>query len=471
MSIPLTGNGGLMTRIGLFFGRILDTVALQGGTATARVLSGASMTTNFPTIAVQYDDSPALPNVFNGAYTDLASFQSSYLGFVSACVQRCQNTVIQMANTDTPLAQQTLSAALTLLASQMKANAQSINASTVTIGAQTASGSPNGNPTLAVTADRPDGLIWQNVYPETLTFTVTNDSQAGSTLNQEPISVTGQAANSAVWSYNWPGGSGANASLSMTDPTASNSGGNALTNSTWATFTNTDYPDNWVYLVGTATTSFAKATSPVYFGSNSLKMISDGTNDLSVAQTFNTATSTGGGSGGTPYKLLPSTQYAAVVYYQLSAASPVAGVLEMSLVDGTNTTVNDGAGNANAVTANLHNIADTNWHALTGFFRTPALLPSQLKLRVRQSTAVTAGTNIYLGGVALTPAISLYTGGPSAAAFAGNTKVLKGDAWTFSVTNTPGLFAQTLQRAFNMTSLGIQLPYSGSPTVADSLIT
>src|SRR6185312_11413119 len=105
-----------------------------------------------------------------------------------------------------------------------------------------------------------------------------------------------------------------------------------------------------------------------------------------------------------------------------------AGVLEIALTDGSGTIQNDTAGNACSKTIDLHTIADTSWHNLNAVFHLPAVLPTQVKLRIRLSTALTTGTTVYIDGVAMNPMTQFYAGGPYISIFSGNTAMILNDA-------------------------------------------
>lgn len=477
MTISLTNGNhtGLFDRMGVLWGGLADILATQGGTATARVLSGASWTTRFVTADTYYTTATgavALGTTFDGFNAAITSWKSSASGFFAQCNTLAQNTLINQANADQALSAKTPAAALALLIQQMKAGSTSINLPTVSIGAAANVGSPNGNPTIVgAVKDRFGATLLP--FAETLTLTCTNDSQSGATLNQEPLSVTGQAAVTDTTSYLWPAGSSAVSSLSCVDPSQNNSANNMTYNGTFNTFTTTDYPDNWTYLVGVATTNFAKATSPVYgTTTNSLKMIGDGSTLNSFCQVFNKAASTTAGAGGTPATLKPSTVYQGNLYFQLGTGSPAAGVLEVSLVDGSNVVITDGAGSNNLVTQALTAISDTNWHALSWTFRTPAVLPTTQKLRIRFSTALSAANSCYISSVGMTAPSAVYTGGPYLSVFAGSSKLILNDAFTVAVSNnwSTSSVAQWMERVFSLRSQGLSIPMSGTPTVPDSVI-
>lgn len=87
------------------------------------------------------------------------------------------------------------------------------------------------------------------------------------------------------------------------------------------------------------------------------------------------------------------------------------------------------------------------------------------------TTALTNTTSVIIDSVALTEMSQLYVGGPSFAAFAGDTNPLLGDQWTMAVTNTMGAMVMWMERFFSMAAKGIRLPVAASgETVEDTLI-
>src|SRR5207237_4445446 len=97
MTVPLTGAGALFTRLGHLYGGMLDVLALRGGAATARVLTGA----NFPsrmiaTVDPDYANGTALPQVIDGDLAALTSFQSSMGVILTSFKTYVQNTIVAM---------------------------------------------------------------------------------------------------------------------------------------------------------------------------------------------------------------------------------------------------------------------------------------------------------------------------------------------------------------------------------------
>lgn len=489
MTIPLSGAGGLFTRIGHLAGGAQDILAIRGGAATARVLAGGNMAARvINTIEPDFAAGTPIPQVIDGIIAALGTFQNA-LGVFPLYLQQqsAQQLLKAMYSIDqqgvsntAPLAQLlgsvTLQQALTTLIAQMNSGAQSVNASTVAAGAQTAVGTPTGNPVIITSLKNGQGQTWQLVFPETVTFRCTLDSQTGgATAFNEPMLAAGQTTVSDVLSQLYPGGSGCAVALSAVNAAGNNSQGNLLVNSDFRTYSTANYPDNWVTLVGVAGTDIFNGTSGgAYFtGGGAVQFTGTGGALLdAIYQPFNTASTTGAGTGGTPATLAPDTVYHWNLYYKVSA-TPAAGVLEVALTDGTNTVVNDDAATANSKTQSL--TAATGTYAnLNGTFRTPAVLPTTgLRLRVRLSTAIDSGKSAFVAGLSFAPAVSLYTGGPWVSAHSGNVRQIAGlspDTWTVAYTNTRGVLQDWCDRFWGMRLLGLQLPFSGSPTLADSLV-
>jgi hypothetical protein len=477
--------------------------ALRGGPASTRVLAGGNMASRvIGTISPDYAAGTPLPQVMDGILTALSSFQGSLGSLLTDFQTRARNTLLAMyaldqqaGNPNAPLAQLTagftLAQALQTLVSQMKAAAATVQAATVTAGALTAVGTPVGNPTAVVSLKNGQGAALQLCFPETLRVVVTSDAQSGgATLGNEPYSVAGQAAVADALSHLWPGGSGVNTSGNLVDGSKDNSAGNMLQNSSFLTFSTANYPDNWLVGSGAAGTQILNGTTAVTYlpGNGSLQFVGNAT-AAGVAQAFGVTPSTAAGVGGTPAVLKPDTVYHYSVPYKLSLASPAAGVLEAALTDGSawpGAVLADDAAVNNLKTQALTAIADTNWHVLSGDFRTPAVLPTTTpvaRLRVQLSTALSVGTSVYLAQPVFTAPAgpsdgALYAGGPFLTLHRGPNRVIAGltpDSWTLAVGNSystsgGGLLQQYFERIFGLRNLKLQLGASGSPTLADTLI-
>ncbi len=498
MTIALTGAGSFGVRAGHLIGGATDVNSLRGGTATTRVTSSANLAARvINTIEPDFANGTSiiqiiatLPNTLSSFQTQLGAWVKNASTEVQQCLQAMAAIDTEAVNSSAPASvltsALTASEAVTILVNQMVLNSTSVQQATVAAGAQTAVGTPNGTPSIVVSVKNKQGFTGQLIFPETISFVCTGDSQSGSTLSNEPFLVTGQTAVSDELSQLWPAGSGASKSISSVDGSKSNSTGNLLQNSNFTVVTTPNVPDNFTIGIGAAGVDIFQTTATTYLtGGASLEFTGTGSALLDgVTQSFGVTPTTTLGAGGTSAKLLPSTTYHFNCWIKLSSASPATGVLAIALVDGSaypGTILTDGATNNNLVSVALTGIGDTNWHIFSGSFHTPAVLPTTTpvaKLRISLTTHIESGKSVFISDLSLTAATQLYNGGPFVSIHSGATAVIAGinpDTWTVATTNNygtsgSGLFQQWMERIFGLRALGIQLPYSGSPTISDSLI-
>lgn len=458
-------------RIGHLLGGWLDVLALEGGTATARTLSGASWVTRQATIEADYQNGTASPTTIEGIIASIAAWRNAQSSFAQVLQTKIGQTFIDMVNADQPLPSKDVTSALKYLIAQMQAASTTFNASVPSVGALTSVGSPVGNLVMVSSVKNGAGAALQYVVPETITVQTTTDAQSGgATLGVETLTLKGAAGSPSQWNYNWPLGSATSASYSCVSGTSNNTNGNMLVNGDYSVATNTNVLDNWTIATGAATTNvvFSSSAHAYTTGGGSIEFLSDGSTLTGITQLFNQASATGIGAGGTPAKLSPDTVYHFSAWIAGGDAL-AAGVLEVALVDGSATILNDDAGTANSFTKALSTVT-TSFVNVSGAFRTPASLPTTVKLRIRLSTAMTTAKILYIGRASFTPARPLYAGGPYLSFHSGNVATLLNDSWTTAVTNTYGTFQKEFDRFLGMRGLGLQLPATtSSPTVGDAL--
>lgn len=202
-------------------------------------------------------------------------------------------------------------------------------------------------------------------------------------------------------------------------------------------------------------------TAQVYAGGAAWQFASNGTELTTLQQQV---------------QLQPSTAYG-ISLWACADSAPAAGVLAIDLVDGVGGTVLADAQGVNNSLIIAATGLTTGWKHLRDLqasecvFRTPAVLPTVVYLRIRISTAITSGRKVFVDSVALAPAVELYTGGPLVAAFAGSTPFAAGDTWSIATTNDrAGLVREWCERNFGLATLGLALPTSASPTIPDSVV-
>ena len=176
--------------------------------------------------------------------------------------------------------------------------------------------------------------------------------------------------------------------------------------------------------------------------------------------------------------LQPLTAYAFSLWGMCDVV-PAAGVITVDLVDGIGgSVIQDKQGTNNSFTFNCSSLSASSWKHSSALvsgetvFRLPTVVPPLVYLRIRASTAISAGTNVFLDHCALSAMTELYSGGPMVSAFSGSADFKNADSWTLAVTNDrAGLVHEYCNRNFNLASLGLLLPSSGSPTIPDSVAT
>lgn len=125
-------------------------------------------------------------------------------------------------------------------------------------------------------------------------------------------------------------------------------------------------------------------------------------------------------------------------------------VVEMT---GDGTSLTGGAAPAVAISTT------TNGNSARAVFRTPTVLPTNVYFRVRISTAVSAGTSVFIDEFVMVPVTEFYTGGIWFAAFTGLTRWAVDDRITVTVTNDrAGALHEWANRIFDLRASGLLLP-------------
>ena len=468
MSIALTGTGGLFVRLGRMFFSVQSANRFCG---TTDLSAGGIKSMGISTTDTDAQFVSALQYIRDNLYSQRDQAVQSLNSWKQFWKQLAQRTVIDQADADAVLTNKTLEEALKELISQMIGagtiyNATNdVDASTVS-ATVTATSTNTGNGVAVCSVVRPDGRNNELVLAENYELICSSDSGLGATARSEPFAGKGEVAQTDKLAFDWPKGSGGTCSPSTVDCVLDASG-NMLTNSDFYPFTVANTPDNFTILVGAAGTDILSEATIVYRDSTkALRIKGDGATLTSIAQTF------GVSSGGTTTTLAPNTVYAVNFFARDSGAGAAAGVLELSLVDGSNVIVTDDAATDNKKQVSVATLT-ASYVAYNFFIRTPKVLPSTQKLRIRLSTALTSTESIYVADVAMVQATQMYQGGPWCAIFAGSTQFAKGDKFTLAVANDlAGDFQTYFERAFDMRTLGLQLPSDtgAAETIVDTLI-
>jgi hypothetical protein len=219
--------------------------------------------------------------------------------------------------------------------------------------------------------------------------------------------------------------------------------------------TSTDSTTGGSHSIAHATTTAGSAH--VMAGARSLEFDADGSQLTQIAQLIAPAA---------------TTQYAVNIWAKADVV-PAAGVFTVDLVDGIGgSVINDDAGTANSFTFTGAGLT-TSFAAKNGVFRVPTVLPPLVYLRIRQSTAISNGTSVFIDDVRMTPMTKLYAGGPFVAVFPGPVDFVSGDTVTLTITNDrAGAIHEWMNRVFDLADNELLIPTdnAGSETIADSLI-
>jgi len=461
MTISFTGDESLYGRIGKI-GKVLDKIRTwQNTTITSPVNEVMAM---FDT---EYD-------LVSGVIAAQDTERTAGVTFGTSLQTLALNTINRMVWRDNPQYTRTdASVSITELIRQMKADSKTVK--TCTIGTSTATGAANvGNGTLVISTKRGDGLVNENIFAETANLTCTADGSAagGGVQFNETFTFYGDAAIANPLSWEWPGGSGSQTTVKVVN-TAQDAttgvGNNHLKNSEMENWT-ANVPDNWSLLFGTAGVDIFRDNTVAYTGSYSCKIVGGGAN-VSIAQQFDSAQNAA--------KLKTEVPYAVIIRAKVDVV-PAAGVVTVDLIKQDGTTVwADSQSVANSFTVNCPSLT-TNWQTFSGVFRMPNALFDAFttyRIRVRISTGLSAGTNLYLEDVAMTEMYETYASGLYVALFTGSLAFYKNDTFTITTTNDRGgatnlnTFQTLCDRLWDMRGKRLLLPSNGAPNIADTLIT
>lgn len=428
--------------------------------------------TTFGAVA-QYNGESDIQALLGGAYIG----QLNGVGMVGTMSRAVAGaTVNRMVFRDNPQIAQNLVSLNVLTSLKEVIRQMGIAGATVLAQTITATGSSFtgvGNGVIRTSVRRPlDGLVLENAFAENLLFTCSSDSYSGGVFQgNERFLVTGTGQQNNPYAFDWPLGSGAQTGVSAIDGLQDNSSGNLLTNSGFDSW-QSNVPNNWSLTVGTAGVNISQETAIVYDPPNgsSLTITGDAGGTLtSLQQQF-------GESSGTLGTLNPFTQYAVNMFLRRDGIAAAAGVLTVELVDENGVVILDEGANPNSFTIALTGLT-TVFTAYGGSFRMPAIVPDEVYLRMRLSTALTNNRNVYLDKISMGQMTQVYVSGPFVSVHAGATPFVVNDYATVAVTNSRGAagtlstFQTLFARLFSdMIGSELLLPSSNVPSISDSLI-
>jgi hypothetical protein len=446
MALNYDAAEGVYTRFGRIYKEYVRTITAIG----------TALNTGVDDVYEEYasgDDALAIDNLF----TLRESFRGAPASYLSGLVNVAQKSLISQVHRESPLAQQTLSAALTELIKLMKADSETVNRPTIS-ATLTPYGSNYGDGTFVTAMVNGKGDPLDLVMDETINLKCTTDVGAGGTEYREVYTVTGEPTLSST-DYLWPGGSGATGTITLFDAGTQN---DLISNGGFDTWTNSAAaPDSsWTAVTGTFGTNLTRSSS-VKRGTYSLALTSDASTLLAVKQQLSTS-------------IVKPNQVICFNAWMKSSASDATGIVTIKLVDGAGATLTNDAGTSQAYTREMDGQIGTSFTNITTTFQTPKVLPSTgVFLQIGYTTSPANAVVLTVDLVGLKVGTALYSGGPVTAGFSNATANAIGDYSSLVIASdaTVNFMVKAFDRFFNMRSLGLYLPSATSETILDSLLT
>ena len=289
--------GNLFNRLGRLFN------ANQSNNTYAGT-SVASMNTR---IQAQYATADNLIPTLSASIT---TGQAAVNTLNSALQTIAKNTVITVVQNDAAQPAATMAYAMPKLISEMVAAGATVQKCVV--GASSVASTNNtGTGALVISTTDVNGFNLENILAETFNVTCTADAQpgGGATAGQEQFTAFGTPSQSRL-TFNWPGGSGGNTTLSVQSADLSNTPANVLTNSNFETWVTTNTLSSWTAVTGAYGGTIVQTTGS-YTGTYALCIKGNGSELTMLSQNLRTAS--------VPGIIQPQTKYVLAFRTKVSA--------------------------------------------------------------------------------------------------------------------------------------------------------
>lgn len=448
MAVTLTGSNGLFTRIGKIL-KVAEVVETQQATLSAEIEDAIDEYSN-----ADIGQIAALVNVTPAVQRDAASVYPLVR-------QAIAQTIIDMVDADNPQPDASIETAVRELIRQMVAGSDDVDGETTSI-AVTADGGNTGDGEIVMSTVNGDGDVLQHVRAEDIVIECDRDSSStGIVSGREYFTVKGEAAVTAITDPLWPGGSGINTRIRVSDPSedAQNGAGrNILRNSDFEDWTTTDTPDYWSLTTGVASTDIFEHTAIKHRGSSCLRLQANSGIVPAITQTL-------GSSSGSPRSLIPNTTY--LIAYRIDVTASSTGDVRACVKKGATVL------GTSSATVDVSTLTSSQWTHVAAVFQSPATVGGY-SVVVEWHVAPASAKDAFIDSLVLCPLTQVGgKGGPFIAALPGETDWVCKDRAVAAVTNSrTGEIQRQLDRFLNLYPTGLQLPVDtgGSETVADSLI-
>ena len=387
-------------------------------------------------------------------------------------------TLLEMMDADTTLGSVSVQSAIEELIRQLAAASQTVDrpaSGYVTLPASnrgTAGGSNNGDGLLLLSDMAPlrnlstsEVFDFPSIRTETIRATCIQDSTSPNVQEgSERFRIEGQRDIGRL-DEDWPLGSGTRGVLTVA--AANKDGGrtpavNVCTNSDFEDFTS-NTPDKWTIVTGTAGTHVLPAAAG-FTGSNALKLVGDGSTATNLKQTLRITTGTLG-------QINPDRPYSITCAAKYATAAPTSSLV-ISVRDSSGTILHDSiVGRAMQLTI-LSASLTTSYQLFSAVVFSPVAIPKGSVIDIRFSGNQANTSQVFIDELVIAEMPRFQRGGLAYQITRGETDYAIEDVFTADVTNNcttgDGEIALEFDRFFDMASLGLVLPSSTSPTLADA---
>lgn len=438
----------LFEDLGEFVQRINDFVALY-----------AALDTDFSEIEAELEGNNRA-DILSGTYEIFEGYKGSVLTWISGMQSKTQQRLMQRETILEELGLQTIDVRTVLRAlyRDMVDNTQTIDASTVTVGAVTAD-KVNTNAGGLLVDKKLDGVTsphqsydanWEYnevdselAGTETMWVECTADSSSdGATEGAETFIIMGQVASPSP--YHWQNyGTGPGPTLTVLQ------GASILSNLEMEDFTS-NVPASWTLDAGTAGTHVLEETVTVHRGDSALEFTGDAAQaSIQVSQAVTTGLFT------------PRRRYLCGFWIQGQAGTS-AGTLTIQF-EGTGYT----AAASEKIELNAAALAALTSYDFKYFYiNWPTEPPDDMELVIKW-TGTPSAHSVFIDGGGVAPVV--YHNGVNFMVYAGSEEFIRHDRFTLDITNdAAGVFQEFFRKTY-----GVQMPSNnaGAETIADTLAT
>lgn len=263
----------------------------------------------------------------------------------------------------------------------------------------------------------------------------------------------------------WPKGSNTKGVLNSTRPEArggSSPGVTAVTNGDFEQWTS-NTPKNWTVVTGSPGTHFASNAS-AHRGSYAIRFVGDGSTAPNLTQQTNSVLGTRG-------RIQPDRPYAIVFAAKYATLAPGA-TFTVSVRDSGGTILSNGVVarqmSCNALSSDL----TTSYQLFSQVVFSPVQVPTDAVIDIRFTSAPANTSEVFIDSIIVAEMKRFRPGGLAYLLAPGSTDFAVADEFTASIVNNcttgDGEIALEMDRFFDMEELGMVLPSSTSPTLADA---